>query len=121
MAEPYSDEEIVSGRWLEVRDWQTDGRISATFARLQAERDEARETAVRVGKLRDAEAREAKLTLDWISEYHRGDSEECCEAAGGECSLCSVLDCPGNEPLHYHHDGCPHCDMPEETADATRD
>lgn len=26
-----------------------------------------------------------------------------------ECMLCSVRDCPGNEPLHYHHDGCPYC------------
>jgi hypothetical protein len=27
----------------------------------------------------------------------------------GECSACSVRDCPGHEPLHYHHDGCPQC------------
>lgn len=26
-----------------------------------------------------------------------------------ECMVCSVRDCPGNEPLHYHHDGCPYC------------
>jgi len=26
-----------------------------------------------------------------------------------ECQLCGVLDCPHNEPLHYHHDGCPAC------------
>lgn len=26
-----------------------------------------------------------------------------------ECVLCAVRDCPGNEPLHYHHDGCPYC------------
>lgn len=26
-----------------------------------------------------------------------------------ECMLCSVRDCPYNEPLHYHHDGCPAC------------
>jgi hypothetical protein len=26
-----------------------------------------------------------------------------------ECMLCSVRDCPGQEPLHYHHDGCPYC------------
>ena len=26
-----------------------------------------------------------------------------------ECMLCSVRDCPDNEPLHYHHDGCPAC------------
>jgi hypothetical protein len=27
-----------------------------------------------------------------------------------ECMLCAVRDCPGNEPLHYHHDGCPYCE-----------
>jgi len=21
------------------------------------------------------------------------------------------LACPDKEPLHFHHDGCPHCDM----------
>lgn len=28
-----------------------------------------------------------------------------------ECMLCSVRDCPGDEPLHYHHDGCPYCHL----------
>jgi hypothetical protein len=26
-----------------------------------------------------------------------------------ECSTCGARDCPDNEPLHYHHDGCPAC------------
>ena len=26
-----------------------------------------------------------------------------------ECLICSVRDCPNQEPLHYHHDGCPAC------------
>jgi len=26
-----------------------------------------------------------------------------------ECAECSVRDCPHQEPLHYHHDGCPAC------------
>lgn len=26
-----------------------------------------------------------------------------------ECMLCGVRNCPENEPLHYHHDGCPAC------------
>lgn len=26
-----------------------------------------------------------------------------------ECMVCGMLDCPDNEPLHYHHDGCPRC------------
>ena len=33
-------------------------------------------------------------------------SEECLDS---ECMLCGMRDCPGGEPLHYHHDGCPSC------------
>lgn len=33
------------------------------------------------------------------------------DPATGECLPCGERDCPGGEPLHYHHDGCPHCDM----------
>lgn len=29
-----------------------------------------------------------------------------------ECMICARRDCPRGEPLHYHHDGCPCCDMP---------
>jgi hypothetical protein len=28
-----------------------------------------------------------------------------------ECLECGARDCPSGEPLHYHHDGCPACDM----------
>ena len=27
-----------------------------------------------------------------------------------ECYICGYRDCPSNEPLHYHHDGCPACE-----------
>jgi hypothetical protein len=26
-----------------------------------------------------------------------------------DCYSCAASQCPGNEPLHFHHDGCPHC------------
>lgn len=26
-----------------------------------------------------------------------------------ECMVCGIRDCPHNESLHYHHDGCPAC------------
>lgn len=26
-----------------------------------------------------------------------------------ECMCCGARDCPHNEPMHYHHDGCPAC------------
>jgi hypothetical protein len=28
-----------------------------------------------------------------------------------ECVICGARDCPANEPLHYHHDGCPVCSL----------
>lgn len=33
-------------------------------------------------------------------------TEEC---ENEECLYCGARDCPHNEPLHYHHDGCPSC------------
>jgi len=31
------------------------------------------------------------------------------DACPEECILCGVRDCPYENPLHYHHDGCPAC------------
>lgn len=31
------------------------------------------------------------------------------ECPDPECMVCAVRDCPDQEPLHYHHDGCPCC------------
>jgi hypothetical protein len=28
-----------------------------------------------------------------------------------ECMVCGVRDCPGRAAEHYHHDGCPVCDV----------
>lgn len=39
-------------------------------------------------------------------KYCKGDAKIC---KLYECMLCGVRDCPDNEPLHYHHDGCPSC------------
>jgi hypothetical protein len=47
--------------------------------------------------------REEKLAE--IRQWH-GPTDSC-DAEGGECSLCGILDCPLADPLHYHHDGCP--------------
>lgn len=27
-----------------------------------------------------------------------------------DCVVCAVIECPHNEPFHFHHDGCPTCD-----------
>lgn len=38
-----------------------------------------------------------------------------CDKNGvGECSACAERDCPHDEPLHYHHDGCPACSFDTE-------
>lgn len=31
-----------------------------------------------------------------------------------ECDVCGMRDCPWEEPLHNHLDGCPACDMGDE-------
>lgn len=35
---------------------------------------------------------------------HNGDP------VAGECMRHGAQECPGDEPLHFHHDGCPSCD-----------
>lgn len=30
-----------------------------------------------------------------------------------ECLICGIIACPDNEPLHFHHDGCPACYLKE--------
>ena len=46
--------------------------------------------------------------------YGEGDKIICkkCndEPAVHECIECGRRDCPFQEPLHYHHDGCPCCE-----------
>jgi hypothetical protein len=32
-----------------------------------------------------------------------------CDKEGGECSVCSRIICPQQDPMHFHHDGCPSC------------
>lgn len=54
-------------------------------------------------------------TRDFIQHFVQGDHQcrgsiEACQAAGnGECIVCGARDCSHDEPLHYHHDGCPAC------------
>jgi hypothetical protein len=33
-----------------------------------------------------------------------------------ECMICSIKDCPEDDALHYHHDGCPSCYEKEQGA-----
>lgn len=33
------------------------------------------------------------------------------QCANPECIVCGAIVCPHHEPLHFHHDGCPACDV----------
>jgi hypothetical protein len=69
----------------------------------------------------------AAASLDAEAKLHalRGHCRDCRRVnpddvhtpAIAECIRCGELDCPHNEPLHYHHDGCPAC---HGTVDAAR-
>lgn len=51
------------------------------------------------------EYREVSATLNAIMSYHvrhEGPHDECC--------TCGMFACPENDPLHFHHDGCPSCE-----------
>jgi len=56
---------------------------------------------------------EAITLLGEVLKRTTVDAESCTGDAATcpveECMVCGVRDCPGNEPLHYHHDGCPYC------------
>ncbi len=32
------------------------------------------------------------------------------DPVASECEVCGLFEC--GEPLHFHHDGCPNCDVP---------
>ena len=61
---------------------------------------------------------EAIKELEKILDRKLDDAGECSGDANTcqveECMICGVRDCPGREPLHYHHDGCPYCYYNEE-------
>lgn len=31
------------------------------------------------------------------------------ECPDPECEECAKIVCPGGDPMHFHHDGCPYC------------
>lgn len=43
-----------------------------------------------------------------IKQFHN-QVDENGECIDKECTICAIIFCPFNEPLHYHHDGCPAC------------
>lgn len=54
------------------------------------------------------------LCQDCLRPVGHGQCDTCThppthECPDEECMLCGLRDCPLDEPLHYHHDGCPAC------------
>lgn len=55
------------------------------------------------------------LHLKLLEAKQAGEPPEALDAIlqacqDGECYDCGRVICPHNEPLHFHHDGCPACD-----------
>ena len=48
------------------------------------------------------------LLVHWFMALVHPATTDCVDP---ECSWCAERDCPFSEPLHYHHDGCPMCDL----------
>jgi len=58
-------------------------------------------------KLEDERAAaKARALYVFLVQFHGGDHAAGCHFEN-ECAACSILDCKYNDPLHYHHDGCP--------------
>lgn len=61
------------------------------------------------------EALECFVTLlgdgfDYYNDDRRRCTGEVRTCPVDECLVCSIRECPEQEPLHFHHDGCPRCD-----------
>jgi hypothetical protein len=59
------------------------------------------------------------LTPEFVVLHKRIDSaktagsltdEMLAQCTDPECIVCGAIVCPHQEPLHFHHDGCPACD-----------
>ena len=46
------------------------------------------------------------LARELLKKISDEDAKTCVQI---ECVECAKVDCPHNEPLHWHHDGCPAC------------
>lgn len=42
-------------------------------------------------------------------QSHIPNHPELSECDDAECTICSIIHCPHNNELHFHHDGCPDC------------
>jgi hypothetical protein len=54
--------------------------------------------------------------LEACKECGRTDHEDIETPYLAECLRCGEQDCPDQEPLHYHHDGCPMCALDRKAA-----
>ena len=50
------------------------------------------------------------IWLKWYSQIVDDLLNHCNQDPGhGECTRCSEIVCPSQDPMHLHHDGCPSC------------
>lgn len=75
----------------------------------------------RFGKVTKENYRDVVFLLSRFCDCeHPGDAahdeQEC---VGVECGACGVVKCPKNEPLHFHHDGCPACSTATEELESS--
>lgn len=68
---------------------------------------------VRDGELSPTEERELYEEFEHISQQHVNAVTQCGEC--DECMFCGFYYCQYNDPLHFHHDGCPSCWSQENT------
>lgn len=52
--------------------------------------------------------------MNFIFDISKEGFKHTCDDGDDECMLCAMDDCPHEDPLHYHHDGCPSCSMDEQ-------
>lgn len=76
------------------------GAAEGSAKRLNEAAEKWRDEAVR------AAAKEVSHRMKEELRAIHGLAENC-KQEGGECSICSFIDCPFSDSLHYHHDGCP--------------
>jgi hypothetical protein len=92
------------------RSFEATRRRLKAIASMGATFEEARRGLAEAGRaLAAASLYDGEPEEDWRRVEREHDSWNC---PIPECEECGVRDCPGAEPLHYHHDGCPYCDLP---------
>lgn len=93
-------------------------RISAHMGRHVARLLASDIRALKSDEREDGTTEASDLWLRLLKKFHAlgnfatqhtvpEDQDGPCTADGGECAACGILACEYDDPLHFHHDGCP--------------